>query len=194
MSFDVSKFREALGGGARANLFRVTLLAPPTGVAGAEGFNEGSLFSVTCRSASLPASTLGLIEVPFNAGRRYKQGGERTYAEWTTTIINTEDFSIRKALEEWQKAIVFTRFDLDTVGNRDLYVGGAENTTASALLRSPGMFVDQLDDNGDPVVRFKLHHCWPSDISTIDLSYDTTDAIEEFSVTWTYDYYTQESV
>lgn len=189
MSFDISKFREALGGGARANLFRVTL----SGVTNTDAANT---FSFTCKSASLPASTMGLIEVPFNAGRRYKLAGERTFAEWTTTVINTEDYKVRAELEDWQKGIVYTNFEATKVGNRDLYTGGELNVVASGLLRSPTMLVEQLDDNGEAIVngKFKLHHCWPSDISTIDLSYDNVDAIEEFSVTWTYDYFTQESI
>lgn len=190
MSFDISKFREALGGGARANLFRVT-------VSGVTSTDSANLFSITCKSASLPASTMGLIEVPFNAGRRYKLAGERTFAEWTTTVINTEDYKVRAELEDWQKGIVYTNFDSPTVGNRDLYTGtGTDrlNDVANKLLRTPSVLVEQLDDNGEAIVngKFKLHHCWPSDISTIDLSYDNVDAIEEFSVTWTYDYFTQE--
>jgi hypothetical protein len=185
MSFDVSKFREALGGGARANLFRVTALDI--------GIQENrDLFSVTCKSASLPASTTGLIEVAFNAGRRYKLAGERTFAEWTTTVINTEDYKIRSAIEDWQKTIVYTNFNATSVGNRDLYSSdGTQNALANALLRTPAMLVEQLDDSGEAISKFKLHHCWPSDISTIDLSYDNTDAVEEFSVTWSYDYFTQ---
>lgn len=185
MSFDVSKFREALGGGSRANLFRVSL----TGITATESANT---LSITCKSASLPASTMGLIEVPFNAGRRYKLAGERTFAEWTTTVINTEDYAVRAALEDWQKGIAYTNFNAPKVGNRDLKVGGLDNAVAEGFLRNVGVFVEQLNDNGDTVVKFKLHHCWPSDISTIDLSYDNADAIEEFSVTWTYDYFTQE--
>jgi hypothetical protein len=189
MSFDVSKFREALGGGARANLFRVTV----SGITDTGGA-VANTFSVTCKSASLPASTMGLIEVAFNAGRRYKLAGERTFAEWTTTVINTENFIVRGRLEDWQKGIVYTNFDSITVGNRDLYTAGEENDVANRLLRTPTILVEQLGDKGEAISKFKLHHCWPSDISTIDLSYDNADAIEEFSVTWTYDYFTQESV
>jgi hypothetical protein len=184
MSFDVSKFRAALGGGARANLFRVT--------SSAGSANNIALFSVTCKSASLPASTTGLIEVAFNAGRRYKLAGERTFAEWTTTVINTEDYALRGSIEDWQKTIVFTNFNATSVGNRDLYgKNGVEKPLATSLLVTPSMLVEQLDDNGEAITKFKLHHCWPSDISTIDLSYDNTDAVEEFSVTWSYDYFTQ---
>lgn len=182
MSFDVSVFRKALGGGSRANLFKVEISG------GGSTEDEKKRFTHTCKSASLPGSTLGLIEVPFNGGRRYKLSGERTFADWTTTVINTEDFSVRASLEEWQKAIVSVNFDSDIIGNRNV---GGDNTLANELLRDVHVLVSQLDDAGQTVVQYQLHHCWPSDISTIDLSYDNTDAIEEFTVTWSYDYFTQ---
>ena len=49
----------------------------------------------------------------------------------------------------------------------------------------------QLKEDGSSVAgsSYKLINCWPSDISQIDLSYDTTDAVEDFTVTWTYDFF-----
>lgn len=178
MSFNVSNFREALGGGARANLFKISI----SGVGAKQEIID--LFSTTCKAASLPASTLGLIEVPLIAGRRYKLGGERTFAEWTTTLINTDDYTIRDQLERWQNDIVNTNFDSTTVGDRSSRGG-------NGLTVTPTLQVEQLNDAGKVVSKFELKHCWPSDISTIDLSYDNTNAIEEFTVTWTYDYYVQ---
>jgi hypothetical protein len=116
-------------------------------------------------------------------------GGERTYADWTTTIINDEGFSLRTALEDWQSGIVNVDFETTAVGSRNASDGSA--TGGQGLLATPSVYVRQLDDAGDDVKVYKLHACWPSDISTIDLSYDTTDSVEEFTVTWTYDYFTE---
>lgn len=184
MSFDSSIFRKALRGGSRANLFKVEISG------GNAPDEEKKRFSHTCKAAALPGSTLGLIEIPFNGGRRYKLAGERTFGDWTTTVINTEGFEVRSALEEWQKGIVGVNFDSGTVGNRNV---GTDNALANVLLRDVHLLVSQLDDNGETVVQYQLHHCWPSDISTIDLSYDNADSIEEFTVTWSYDYFTQVS-
>lgn len=177
MSFNSSNFREALGSGSRANLFRVEISGATSNTVPT---SLSSTFTHMCKAASLPASTTGIIEIPFNGGRRYKFAGERTFAEWTTTIINTEDFVIRDFLETWQKDLVGINYEEVDMGDRN-----------STRLRDVSLLVSQLNDAGDIVVQYKLHHCWPSDISTIDLSYDNTDALEEFTVTWTYDYYTQ---
>jgi hypothetical protein len=50
--------------------------------------------------------------------------------------------------------------------------------------------VNQLDRTGKPLKAYKLIGCFPTDISSIDLSYEATDQIEEFSVTLAYSYFT----
>lgn len=183
MSFIITDLKTALGGGARANLFRVL-------ISGIGDESQGTnTFPVLCRSASLPSSSIGLVEVAYNAGRRYKMGGERTFADWTTTVLNDEDFTLRKTLEVWQNGIVNVDANAESVGLRNAQDGG----TGYGLLSAPTVYVQQLDDTGEAIRTYKLHHCWPSDISSIDLSYDNTDAVEEFTVTWTYDYFTEDA-
>lgn len=182
MSFQISELKTALGGGSRANLFRVSI----SGItASAQSGVSDDYLQVLCKAASLPASTIGTVEVAYNAGRRYKMGGERTFADWTTTILNDEGFTIRKDIEEWQDGIVNISAQSESVGERNSYDEGV----GSGLLRSPTVFVQQLRDDGSVVKTYQLFHCWPSDISSIDLSYDNTDTVEEFTVTWTYDYF-----
>lgn len=185
MTFNVTDLKTALRGGSRANLFRVLISGIGDEVQGT------NTFPVLCRSASLPASTIGLVEVAYNAGRRYKMGGERTFADWTTTVLNDEEFTIRKALEDWQNAIVNVDANGESVGLRNSQ--DSSDTGGYGLLSAPTVYVQQLDDTGEAIRTYKLHHCWPSDISSIDLSYDNTDAVEEFTVTWTYDYFTEDA-
>jgi hypothetical protein len=183
MSFSITDLKTALGGGARANLFRVL-------ISGVTDQPTADLMPILCRSASLPSSTIGIVEVAYNAGRRYKMGGERTFADWTTTILNDEDFTIRKSLEGWQAGIVDVDANSESVGFRNAQDSGI----GAGLLSNPTVYVQQLDDSGEAVKTYKLHHCWPSDISSIDLSYDNVDTVEEFTVTWTYDYFTESDV
>ena len=69
----VDDFKSKLtGGGARANLFKVTLNFP--GYAG----GDVELTSFLCRTAQLPASTTGVIEVPFR-GRILKMAGDQNF-------------------------------------------------------------------------------------------------------------------
>ena len=183
MSFNITDLKTALKGGARANLFRVL-------ISGVTNESAADLLPILCRSASLPSSTIGIVEVAYNAGRRYKMGGERTFADWTTTILNDEDFTIRRSIEGWQAGIVDVDANSESVGFRNAQDRGV----GTGLLSNPTVYVQQLDDTGEAVKTYKLHHCWPSDISSIDLSYDNVDTVEEFTVTWTYDYFTESDV
>jgi hypothetical protein len=168
----ISDLKTALNTGARSNLFRVTLT-------GLEGTGDED-FSYLCKAAQLPGSTLGIIEVPFSAGRRFKAAGDRTFADWTTTVINDSNHAIREALEDLQREYGVTDYDSEISKTRT----GGTATEFSTIL------VEQLNQAGDVVYEYTLNNCWPQDISTIDLSYDSTDTLEEFTVTWSYDYFT----
>jgi len=170
----IQNLKDVLKTGARSNLFRVTLSGLSTDL------NES--FTYLCKAAQLPGSTVGVIEVPFAAGRRFKAAGDRTFADWTTTVINDSNHTIREALENLQKEYGTT--DYNSTTSKTL-TGGA-GTDFSTIL------VEQLNQAGDVVYSYTLVNCWPSDISTIDLSYDSTDTLEEFTVTWSYDYFTFE--
>lgn len=192
-SFRISDFRAALGAGSRPNLFKIKISGPAGLGAGLE------TISLLCRSGSLPSSTLGTIEIPMNAGRRLKMGGDRVFTEWTSTILNDAKFSARAAIEKWQKAIVKTNFQQSSIGNRNAGAGGTTEVTQTNTVigsaENSGLYgtveIFQLREDGSSIDagECKLYNCWPSDISTIDLSYDTTDAVEDFTVTWTYDYF-----
>ena len=172
----ISDLTAALKTGARSNLFRVTLSTDSL------GGDQETAFSYLCKGAQLPSSTLGLIEVPFMAGRRYKIAGDRTFPEWTTTVINDSNQKIREAVENLQKKYSTTDYDSDI----------AKELTGSSPTDFTTITVEQYDLSGTVVYTYTLYNCWPTDISTIDLSYDSTDTLEEFTVTWAYDYFTFE--
>ena len=176
----IDNLKTALNSGARSNLFRVSLtgfFSTDTTITADEDF------SYLCKAAQLPGSTLGIIEVPFSAGRRYKAPGDRTFADWTTTVINDSNHKIREALEVLQKQYGTTDYNSTTSKT----LTGGSQTEFSTIL------VEQLDQTGDVIYSYTLNNCWPQDISTIDLSYDSTDTLEEFTVTWSYDYFTFKS-
>ncbi len=175
----ISSLTSAIRTGARSNLFRVT---PTFGTSlDTTGNATADEFSFLCKAAQLPGSTVGLIEIPFMAGRRFKVAGDRTFAEWTTTILNDKNQRVRQLLEDIQKKYAVINYE-------QTFSKEVTDTTLSAEYST--MIVEQLNQTGEVVHTYRLEHCWPSDISTIDLSYDTTDTIEEFTVTWSYDYFT----
>ena len=90
-----------IGGGARANQFRVTI-TPPSGIAIGLDVRRSSFL---CRASNLPAQTLTEIAIPFR-GRQIYIAGDRSFEEtWTTTFMNDTDFMIRNAMERWSNGI-----------------------------------------------------------------------------------------
>ena len=160
----ISDFKSKLtGGGARPNLFEVEL-AFPAAVAVENDVLQKARFLV--KAAALPASTVAPVEVPFR-GRILKIAGDRTFETWTITVLNDTDFVIRSAFEKWMNVI-----------------NSMEDATG---LQSPEEYqkdamVHQLDRDAGILRSYKFWDIWPTNISTIDLNYETTDTLEEFTV------------
>jgi len=172
---NISDFKSALiGGGARPNLFEVELTTLPDAVTGW----DADIFRFMCKAAALPAQNIASIDVPFR-GRIFKVAGDRTIDTWTVTVINDEDFRIRNAFENWTQQIA----DLDTnlgATNPESYM-----TNAKVFQLGRGSQKASKDSSGDANVVLKEYEfvdIFPTTVSSIDLSYDTGDTIEEFTV------------
>ena len=184
----LSQFKtELAGGGARPNLFEVEIPAFPAAVDTVDwGTDSQKVFKFLCKAAQLPASTVAPINVPFR-GRILKVAGDRTFAEWTVTIINDENFLIRTAMEKWGDKIS-NLFDATGVTNPTSYMA---NGFVKQLGRGKVAEATTNKGNETAVLRtYKFYDIWPSEISAIELSYDNTDTIEEFTVTFQVQYFT----
>ena len=160
----ITGFKSKLaGGGTRPNLFEVEI-AFPEQLAIDNDVKEKSRFLV--KAAALPASNITPVEVNFR-GRILKIAGERTFDTWTVTVINDLDFGIRSAFEKWMNLINKMEDATGTVNPADY---------------QPDAYVHQLDRDGSTLRTYKFHDVFPTNISQIDLSYETTDTIEEFTV------------
>ena len=161
------------GGGARPNLFKVNIPFP----ASTGGSSELTSFMV--KGASLPASVIAPIEVPFR-GRKLKLAGDRTFEPWTITIINDSSMDIRNAFERWM----------------DLINANGDNVSAfagnNALNYYTTPLVHQLDRDDKITKTYELVDAFPTNISAIDLNYETNDTIEEFTVELSYQYWTSQ--
>lgn len=170
MAFNVNEIRSQLTlGGARNTLFQVTLNNPANSIADIKA-------PFMIRASQIPASTLGLIEVPY-FGRRVKMAGDRTFTEWTVQVINDEDFLIRNAMEEWSNQINTLQGNLRGFG------------AASPLLYKSTAQVTQFSKTGVPIRTYQFNGIFPLEVSTIDLDWSAVDQIEEFSVTFAYDWW-----
>ena len=171
----LSNFKSQLiGGGARPNLFEVELTTLPDAVVGW----EAEKFRYLCKAASLPASNIANIDVPFR-GRIFKVAGDRTFDVWTVTVINDEDFILRNAFESW----------MDQISKLSNNLGATEPasymTDATVYQLGRGSTKNSRDSTGESnavLKEYKFIDIFPTAISAIDLSYDTGDAIEEFTV------------
>ena len=160
----ITGFKSKLaGGGTRPNLFEVEI-AFPNETAIDNDTKEKSRFMI--KAAALPASNITPIDVNFR-GRILKIAGDRTFDTWTVTVLNDVDFSIRSAFEKWMNLI--NKME-DNTGEQD------------PAIYQPDAYVHQLDRDGSTLRTYKFHDVFPTQVSQIDLSYETTDAIEEFTV------------
>ena len=170
----LSQFKSTLlGGGARPNLFEVELTTLPSGITW-----DAEVFRYLCKAAALPASNIAQIDVPFR-GRIFKVAGDRTFDVWQITVINDEDFKIRTAFEEWMDLI--SKLD-NNMGATD---PNAYMTNATVYQLGRGSQKSSRDNNGSSnavLKEYEFVDIFPTAISAIDLSYDTSDAIEEFTV------------
>ena len=179
--FNVSTFQNALiAQGARPNLFDMTITAPTAASTGATATTLAS-FSTMCKTAQIPGSSIGVVEVQY-FGRPVKLPGNRTFENLTTTIINDEAFDIRHAMEGWMS------FLNQHKSNITASVGGA--TTGAAYTGTLTLQQYNKDGTAPANGKYTFDNCWPVNVAPIDLDWGTNDTIEEFTVEWAYDWWT----
>ena len=166
--------------GVRPNMFQVDIPFPEQGSDSPDSAKQ-ELASFMCKSAALPASNVGVIEVPFR-GRTVKIAGDRTFDNWSATFINDEDMKIRAYFEDWMRQINSHESNVNEIIDPTVY--------------GKHLFVHQLEKDekseGKVLRTYKLWYAFPTSSSAIDLAYDSNDQIEEFSVEFQYSYWTVE--
>ena len=165
----ISDFAARFKGGVRPNLFRVSINGAP------ELFTD---LEFLCKATTIPASTIGKVEVPYR-GRKLQVPGDRTFEDWSITLLNDTDWQNRSALEGWMGRIQahtanYSDFDSNDIG----YYGQAS--------------VSQLDRQNNIIRTYRME-CFPTTAAAITLDADTNDSVEEFEVTFAVNYFTIDS-
>jgi len=176
MPFNIQDFASnglALGG-ARPSLFDV-LITFPAGFSG-DTSTPASKLQFTCNATQLPASSLGEIQVPY-FGRKIKLAGDRTFQDWTITVMNDEDFLVRDSIESWHTQI-------NSIQNNLLSTSFDGN-----LYKSATGTITQYGKDGSILKSYSMVNMFPVDVSQVDLSWNATDQFESFQVTFAYDYW-----
>jgi len=197
---NISAFKSRLaGGGARPNLFEVSIDDFPAEISSVWDNDAKLDFRFMCKAAALPASNIAAVDVPFR-GRILKVSGDRTFDTWTVTVINDEDFKIRHAFEAWMNLL--SKLDNATGATnptsymKDAWVyqlGRSDQANGTKVIDR----IDAAGPGGTPtgggqatVLRsYKMYDIFPTNVSAIDLSYDSSDTLEEFTVEFQVQYF-----
>ena len=172
----LTQLKTALTGrGARANLFEIEIGFPTAIASTITSTVAKDKARILCKAAAVPGFTVGTIEVPYRAGRRIKIPGDRTFADWTVTIINDEDHSLRQAFNAW--------INLISKGN---YNSATKSSAISEYYQD--ITCNHLKADNTISRKYQLNDAFPTDVSAIDLSFDSTDTLSEFTVNFQYHY------
>ncbi len=168
----IEEFKAVLqGGGVRPTMFQVEMTFPDAvTIDPTQSTQEGTYL---IKASNLPASVVGLIEVPFR-GRKLKVSGDRSFEDWSVTVTNDVSFNLRKGFEKWSELIQNMNFALGANTLEDYF--------ATAIVR-------QLDRDGNQLRSYKFEGIWPTAVDAIDLSFDSTDTVEEYGVTFAVQYW-----
>jgi len=185
----ITQFKSRLaGGGARPNLFEVNI----NDFKFAQDW-DNETFQFLCKATAMPASSITPVEIPFR-GRILKVAGDRTFDTWSVTVINDEDFKLRTAFEQWMNGISKLS-DASGATTPNSYMG---NASVNQLGRSTTRFGNSNSGSDDasgggtalePLRTYYMDGIFPTEVSTIDLSYESGDAIEEYTVTFQVQYW-----
>jgi len=173
MAFNVNEFRsQMVGDGARPNLFEVSMPFPTFALPG----NAQQKLTFMCKTAQLPGSTVNTVPVQY-FGRELKFAGNRTFTDWTISVINDEDFIIRNAFERW----------MNGMNSHALNVRNPAAATPNGYTVDAG--VTQFGKGGNTLKKYKFIGVFPTDLSPIDVDWGSNDVIEEFTVTLSYQWW-----
>ena len=179
---NLTSFKGKIGYGIRPNLFMVQVTNLEANLAESDKVNGSDAdFTFLCRSAGIPASTIGTVEVPFR-GRVIKLPGDRTFESWTITVMADESMEVRAYFEKWMEK-------LNKHENGAGYTEDFASTLKVSQLARGTSTSDALKDPHSVVRSYDFYNAFPTNIAQIDLSYDNNNTIAEYTVEFQYDWW-----
>jgi hypothetical protein len=174
MAFNINTFRSQglVGGGARPSLFDIE-------IAGYPGLDK---LRFVARSSQIPAMSIGSIDIPY-FGRKIKLAGDRTFADWSITVMNDEDFKIRARFEEWSNKMNTLISNVNAAGTNPA------DYKCTAIVRQYSKAGKSGDSSSKPIRAYRFVGIFPTQIDAINLDWDTVNSIETFDVNFSYDWW-----
>ena len=176
--FSIDSFRSKglAGGGARPSLFEISWT------------DDQNVYTmdepILVKAGGIPTSNIAPLTVNYG-GRAYKLQGFRTFDVWTVTVLQDEDFSHRNNIMMWMRKMVG---GMDGGRYKDVTEGGT-TFTGTTWNYTGSATVKQFDKKGEVSQTYKFFNLWPTELAEIPLDW-ASDAIEEYTVTFCYDYWT----
>ena len=193
MAFNVNDFKSKglTLGGARPTLFQVTMNLPTAINPGTNLFQPK--FAFTCSAATIPASTIDSINVGY-FGRQIKVAGDRTFANWTVTVMNDEDYVVRNAFESWMNGLNSHVGNKRLIGDNQAAPGSSYKADATITHFAKGGLGGTAGSNAstgaDSIIKqYQFVGLFPIDLDAMNMSWDSTNQIQTFGVTFAYDYW-----
>ena len=183
MANSLSDFRSNFFG-VRQNRFMVNFTFPQ---GTAQDLDLDGIQTIYCKATQSPPTAIGTIPVLWQ-GRQVKFSGERVYGDWTLVIYEAagrkSQHNLKAAFERWVNLMDERNtheINYNVVTNWDLYYDdiGASNLRPGEAGQFPSNYSKHI----------KLINCFPTEISPVDLSYDTENTFIEFTVTMAFDYW-----
>ena len=193
MSFEISSFTNALNHqGARASLFEVTMTgqvtttaaAASTGTSAVKQINAPSDIKFACRATTIPGMTITPIPVLY-FGREVKTPGELEFADWTVTVINDNNMRTRRFIEAWMNHI---NSHSTNMMSDQMFAG----STSGEYSWTGDAQIQQYSKNGNLTSKYNMTQCWPTALDPIDMNYDNVGTIQEYGITFSYNYWTSD--
>ena len=179
---NLTSFKGKIGYGVRPNLFMVQVTDLESNLNDSDKVKGTDAdFTFLCRSAGIPASTIGTVEVPFR-GRVIKLPGDRTFESWTITVMADESMEVRGYFEKWMEK-------LNKHENGAGYTADFASTLKVSQLARGTSASDALKDPHSVVRSYDFYNAFPTNIAQIDLSYDNNNTIAEYTVEFQYDWW-----
>lgn len=191
MAFNIQDFktRGLTLGGARPSLFQVSMNLPG-GITVPGGFQEK--FAFTCSAASIPASTVNSVDIPY-FGRQIKVAGDRTFDNWSVTVMNDEDYIVRNAFEAWSNALNSLVGNKRLIGSSEASIGTSYKVDAAVThfaKGGPGGSAGSNDSGASSIIKqYQFVGLFPIELDAMQMSWDATNQIQTFGVTFAYDYW-----
>lgn len=176
-SIDIEQIKSALQyGGARPCLFYAQISFDTGAVINSDITSQLYNLEWYCQASSLPKSTIGSVDVSY-MGRKIKVAGNRTFSDWTVTVINDEDFALRKAFERWS-------------ANINTHIGNTRLTSSAPSSYKANGHIYQLSVTGEKIAHYVFSGIFPTEVGEIKTDWSTENSIETFDVTFACDYWT----